>query len=205
MPLSKKLYNAILKEDINANTLNNDLIKVLKEILNHNIIIDYYGYKITIHPYWIELYYWIDNNTNLQDPFCDINDLKKTNDKLYFRSSKSTNWNRNRMDICLGNINAYISILIKRATIENNNDILTESNMLTDSEIANRVLNFCNLDTSNLTYSFSECSNTKNILFTPRVNIYNKEKTAIERDIFANKLYAAYDSCKFTWTSRIVD
>ena len=91
MPISENLYDAIKNEDINANTLNNDLIKVLKEILNHNIIIDYYRYKITMHPYWIELYYWIDNNTNLQDPFCDINDLKKTNNKLYFRSSKSTN------------------------------------------------------------------------------------------------------------------
>ncbi len=205
MPISRALYNAILKEDINANTLNNDLTNVLKEILNHDIIITYDSKKLTIHPYWIELYYYIEGNTNLQDPFCDINSLKKTNNKLYFKSSKSTNWNRNRMDICLGNSNAYISILIKRATIENNNDILTESNMLTDSEIANRVLNFCNLDNSNLTYTFSKCSNTKNILFTSRVNIYNKDKTASKRDKFAKKLYAAYDSCKFSWTSRIVD
>lgn len=65
MPISTDLYNAMLNEDINANTLNNDLIKVLKEILNHDIIIHYYGDKITIHPYWIELYYCAIGNTNL--------------------------------------------------------------------------------------------------------------------------------------------
>ena len=65
MPISTNLYNAILKEDINANTLNNDLTNVLKELLNYDIIIDHNGEQLTIHPYWIELYYYINGNTNL--------------------------------------------------------------------------------------------------------------------------------------------
>ena len=109
------------------------------------------------------------------------------------------------MDICLGNNNAYISILLKSATIEDNNDILTERNRLIDSKITNEVLKFYGNEVNDLTYTFSKCSNTKNTLFATRVNFYNKDKTVSKRDKFAKKLYAAFDSCEFTWTSRIVD
>ena len=105
------------------------------------------------------------------------------------------------MDICLGNNNAYISILIKRATINNSYTILT------DSQITNTILDRCNKDINNLTYSLCNNDETnKNILFTRRVNIYSdiNANNGTKRK-FANKLYAAYDSCKFTWTSRIVD
>jgi hypothetical protein len=152
-----------------------------------------------IHPYWIELYYYIENNNNLQDPFCDIDDFKKYNNKLYFKSVKSATWNRNRMDICLGNGTDYISILIKSATIDSN------TTMLTDSAIANKVLEFCNMDVNKLTYSFSNNKYNKNIAFTRRVNINNKDKNNIINEKFANKLYALYDTNEFTWTSSIVD
>ena len=106
MSICTDLYNAILKEEeINTSSLNPTLISVLEDILNHDIIINYNNKKMTIHPYWIELYYSIGNNNNLQDSFCDKDDLKKTNNKLYFKSVKSSSWNRNRMDICLGNGN----------------------------------------------------------------------------------------------------
>ena len=76
--------------------------------------------------------------------------------------------------------------------------------MLTDSVIANTVLNFCNMDVNNLTYSFSNNKYDKNIAFARRVNIYNKDKSNI-KEKFANKLYAVYDIDQFTWTTSIVD
>lgn len=200
MSICTDLYNAILKEEeINSSSLNPTLISVLVDTLNHDIIINYYSMNMTIHPYWIELYYNIENNKNLQDPFCDKDDLKKSNNKLYFKSVKSATWNRNRMDICLGNGNNYISILIKRATIDSN------PSMLTDSAIANTVLNFCNMDVSKLTYSFSGNKYNKNIEFTRRVNIYNKNKIDIIKEKFANKLYAVYDTDKIIYTTKIID
>jgi hypothetical protein len=198
MSICTDLYNAILNESINTSSLNTNLMNVLEDILNHDIIINY-NKKITIHPYWIELYYFIENNNNLKDPFCDNDDLKKNNNKLYFKSVKSATWNRNRMDICLGKDNDYISILIKRATINN------DSTILTDSAIANKVLEFCNMDVSKLTYSFSYNKYNKNIAFTRRVNINNKDKNNIINEKFANKLYAVYDSKEFAWSTSIVD
>lgn len=102
------------------------------------------------------------------------------------------------MDICLGNSNAYISILIKRATIEDNNDILTERNMLIDSKITNEVLNFCNLDNSNLTYAFSKCVILRThyslveLIFIIKIKLLAKEisllKNYMQHMILANKL-----------------
>ena len=105
------------------------------------------------------------------------------------------------MDICLGNDNAYISILIKRATINNSHTILT------DSQITNTILDCCNKDINNLTYSlFNNNETNKNILFTRRVNIYSdvNANNGTKRE-FANKLYAVYDSNKIECTTKIID
>jgi len=105
------------------------------------------------------------------------------------------------MDICLGNDNAYISILIKRATLNNSPTILT------DSQIANTILDRCNKDINNLTYSLCNNNETnKNILFTRRVNIYSdiNANNGTKRK-FANKLYAVYDSNKIECTTKIID
>ncbi len=149
-------------------------------------------------------------------PICDEHPNKLHNDRLYFRRNTFNPYkinNRDRMDICLGKQNIFVSVLIKRADVYDVNNRLI-GNGYTDSRIENIVkkyyikefdLNYnnrVNLNTNpnielsnyytlnnqdDLTYELSASNhvNDNYIKFSSRVNVDNRNE------------YACYDSSKY--------
>lgn len=198
--ISRKIYEDILLEDDSEN-VNKNLKATMEAILKSKIEI-YHNDELLfiIKPLWIELYYYL-NNDNHKDLYCNHGknaDNKMRNDKLYFRSFKSLWKNRNRMDICLGNSNNYISILIKRCSVSyskyndlNNDEYLRDFTLVklllcrTNFPLEYDYYVYKLVDDDSKDYSISNCY---------RIGIYNSRKKNNINKVFASKKYAFYIS-----------
>ncbi len=132
--ISDKLINCIKDEKPKPADPSKELQGVLKEILNSQIqiSIDGMGHVLDIEPYWCEFYFRAGASP---DPFCDDNPIKNENDHVYFRHfsyNKEAKSHRNRMDICLGNKDYQVSILLKRAKVTKAEDSSAEINIKKD-------------------------------------------------------------------------
>ena len=213
--ISDKLINCIKDEKSKPDKPNEELKGVLKEILNSQIqiSIEGKGHVLDIEPYWCELYF--NAGPGLDDPFCDKDDSKECNNRVYFRHfsyNKEAKSHRNRMDICLGDKDYQVSILLKRAKITKAGDssaeiaIKKDDIYSSDSFIAKAVLTALGDGESfekgakglgKITYKLLPYQhiNENDIAFAQRIRLpENKEKA----DGWLNKKYAFYDANVYT-------
>ncbi len=212
--ISDKLINCIKDEKPKPADPSKELQGVLKEILNSQIqiSIDGMGHVLDIEPYWCELYFRAGASP---DPFCDDNPNKYYNNLVYFRHfsyNAEAKSHRNRMDICLGNKEYQVSILLKRAKVTKAEDSSAEIKIKkddiysSDSFIAKAVLTALGggesieNDPSNfsrITYELvpHQHIDEKNIAFTQRIRLpENKDN---HKD-WINKKYAFFDADTYT-------
>ncbi len=205
--ISADLIKAIELEQPNLpSEPNEDLKTVLKEIMGCAIKIkacDGGSDAIIIAPYWCELYFNLGNCLN--DPFCDESDNKKSCNLLYFRSASHREGifnKRNRVDICLGDGNNEVSLLIKRAILKDGfgNDVAQRKEkgrskklFSSDAHIAHAILKkFRNKKTE---YEFVPRSSSAGIFdFSQRIRL-RAISSGHEKWIY--KKYAIYDSGEF--------
>ncbi len=139
--ISMELVECIREENLESSEPGERLKGVLKKILNSEIHILIEGkHVLTIVPYWCELYF--KAGAGLDDPFCDERENKKHNDRVYFRHffyKKDANSHRNRMDICLGDKDNQVSILLKRADVTPGKDF-------SKAKITNKTGDVCSSD-----------------------------------------------------------
>lgn len=221
--------SSMLIKGINDNNIE-EIHNILKKVLQCKIEIfaDTNTEKrhiLTIKPYWIELYYKNDQiNCGLNGenkPFCDSDPNKNFNNRLYFRHKPYTPSGkdyRDRMDICLGNSDISISVLIKRADIENPNRELLESKWTnskewTDSKISAIAKKYYINNDANYKRKNKSCTNPNNelskhydfnniddltyeLVFSSHVEC-NNIKFCKRKNIDNDNEYACYDSSKY--------
>ncbi len=198
----KDLIEAIEFEKKNESSKpNENLQRLLKEIMGCAVKIKSGSEELIIEPYWGELYFNLDG---LSDPFCYRSSLKEGCHALYFKSpcqNKGIFNGRNRMDICLGTKGKEISFLLKRAILKDKDgNELPKGNVKgrsgrrfwSDAYIAHLILE--KFGDNSIEYEFIDGPSHGKIEFSQRIRLNAESK---EEKSWLNKEYAAYDSNEF--------
>ena len=184
--------------------------KLIKEysiiILNGNTKV------LEIIPIWCELYYFVDNDSTYQDPYCNLHPNKYSQDKLFFNlkgAVKQTN-KYLRMDICCGEEGLQASILIKAGYLKclNGND---KYHFCKQNNIALKVLEACGCceqpNNYSITYRLVDRQNfisNKEVVLcnVPRVNL-NPDSKLNGKEFYALEL--AYFDCNEAYDKHKLD
>ena len=208
--ISADLIKAIELEKTNCSSEpNEELKKVLEEIMGCAIKIktcDSDADAIIIEPYWCELYFNLGNC--LSDPFCDESENKKSSNLLYFKSASHRGGvfnKRNRVDICLGDGDNEVSLLIKRAilkdgsgkdlplTVAKRKEKRSGQTFSSDAHIAHAILE--KFGNKKIEYEFiSRSSSSGTFDFSQRIRLKAKSS---DHQKWIYKKYAIYDSGEF--------